>query len=72
MQIKRHNIGRQRWHLTIIADNWLENKAFDNWMKEYCPECMCIRRWNSGQPYWEVRGGDIGQMMMIYMRWENA
>lgn len=72
MQIKRHDVGRQRWHLTITTNNWIENEAFNEWMKEHCPECMWVRRWNSSRPFWEVRGGDIGQMMMIYMRWENA
>jgi hypothetical protein len=69
IQIKRHDVGKTRWHLTIIIDNWPDNEEFHSWMETHCPECMCVRRWNRSRPYWEVRGGDQNQMMMIYMRW---
>jgi len=70
MIIQKHNLGPERWHLTVIIDSWVQNSEFKAWMDENCPECMCVRRFNSGgRPFWEVRGGAQEVMMLIVMTW---
>jgi hypothetical protein len=69
--IKVHDLGQERWHMTIRFDSFTAtvNFEFKKWMAENYPDCLCINRWNNGDPYWEVRGGDPLDQTFIAMRW---
>jgi hypothetical protein len=71
MRIVKHDVGYNRWHLTGYSNGRNEDIMFYAWMQEHCAECLCVKRDNYGigQPHWEIRGGDITQMMLIVMSW---
>lgn len=69
ISIIKKEVWPTRWHMRIQIKNWKQNREFFEWMKENCADCMCVRRYNSSEPYWELRGGDRGLMMLIIMRW---
>jgi hypothetical protein len=71
--IKVHDLGQERWHMTIRFDRITAtaNFEFKKWMAENYPDCLCIHRWGSGDPYWEVRGGDPIDQAFIAMRWTS-
>lgn len=71
MRIRKHSGNETRWHLSAWTSGHQEDMLFYAWMQEHCAECMCVKRANygSGDPYWELRGGDIGYMMLIMMTW---
>jgi hypothetical protein len=71
-KIRVHDLGPQRWHMTIRFDNIYTNEVnfdFKQWMHENYPDCLCIHRFNNGDPYWELRGGDPADQAFIAMRW---
>ena len=69
MKIRKHNVGSERWHLTVWAGA-TEGDAFKRWMIDRCPECLCAFRFNYGvEPHWEVRGTNEADMMMIMLVW---
>lgn len=69
MNIISRDIGLQRWQLILKSDDYNEEVAFKEWMDEHYPECMCVKRFNSGDPYWEVRGGELRIQTHILLRW---
>lgn len=71
MKFVKHEVGPNRWHLTGYSDNRNEEMLFYAWMQTNCAECMCVKRDNYGigKPYWELRGGESTQMMLIVMTW---
>ena len=69
-KIRVHDLGPQRWHMTIrFTDNGTINFEFKQWMNDNYPDCLCIHRFNNGEPFWEVRGGDPSDQAFIAMRW---
>ena len=72
-KIRVHDLGPQRWHMSIWfpASAIVINYEFKKWMSDNYPDCLCIHRWNSGDPYWEVRGGDQADQAFIAMRWSG-
>lgn len=63
------NLNEDRWYMTAPSVNAAEDKQFREWMDANCPDCMCVLRFNSGEPYWELRGGDVHLRTLILMRW---
>jgi len=61
--------GEGRWYMIGRTKNQEEDKAFREWMDKHCPDCMYILRFNSGDPYWEIRGGDKKWQSLILLRW---
>ena len=70
-KIRVHELGPQRWHMTVLFENddGAVNWEFKKWMADNYPDCLCIHRWNGGEPYWELRGGDPLDQAFIAMRW---
>jgi len=70
-KIRVHDLGPQRWHMSISfpASAIVINYEFKKWMSDNYPDCLCIHRLNSGDPYWEVRGGEQADQAFIAMRW---
>lgn len=70
MNLKKHNVGDHRWHISVYFELWKEKEEFSEWMKENLPECFCVYR-DDGITlrHFEVRGRDVGQMMIIFLRW---
>jgi len=70
-KIRVHELGQERWHMTIRFDSFTSTATFEfkKWMSENYPDCLCIHRWNNGDPYWEVRGGDPIDQAFIAMWW---
>jgi len=70
MNIRKHNVGEHRWHLSAKPADWRERQEFDGWIKEHMPNCFCVYRedYNTGA-YYEVRGRNLGEMMMLVLRW---
>lgn len=71
VKIRRHNVGDRRWHLSVYCNDWRDIDEFRNWMKENMPECFCVYRDDGRTRYFEVRGSDIGQMMVLVLSWSN-
>lgn len=70
MRIRKHDLGNDRWHLTVNPRDWVEAKAFREWMSMNMPECMCAYRFNDGaNPYYEVRGRDRQQLVLLMLIW---
>jgi hypothetical protein len=71
VRIAKHDVGHNRWHLTAHGSNRTENRLFREWMREHYPSCLCVQRdyHGTGPAYWEVRGSDPADQMMIIMRW---
>lgn len=70
MNIRKHDVGSQRWRLTAETDDLNEERAFIAWMKINFPDCMCARTAKSLIKWeWEIRGRDRQQMMLILMTW---
>lgn len=69
-KIKVHDLGPQRWHMTIWFPRSIPHGQFEEWMQENYPDCFCKWYINfGGDPYYEVRGGDPDDQMLIAMRW---
>lgn len=72
MRIRRHNIGDQRWHVTAFYDGGREKEEFKRWVDENIPGCFCVAREDyDGTRYFEVRGKDPGDMMVLVLRWSS-
>lgn len=73
--IRVHDLGPSRWHMIVKfgedRDNHVVNFEFKHWMAEHYPDCLCIHRFNNGDPYWELRGGDPSDQAFIAMRWSG-
>lgn len=69
MRIRKHDIGKDRWHLTVWPDGWMERGLFEEWVRDNIPGSMCAYRFNDGSPYIEVRGSDPGDCMLLMLRW---
>jgi hypothetical protein len=71
-KIRVHDLGPQRWHMTVKFESPVVagiEFEFKKWMADNYPDCLCIHRFNNGDPYWEVRGGDPMDQAFIAMRW---
>ena len=72
-KIRVHDLGDDRWHMTIKFDRTDRppiNQEFKQWMQDNYPSCMCQYRFNNGtEPFWELRGGDPMDQIMIALRW---
>ena len=62
------NIGRWILHLQSSRSHE-ENETFKEWMDKNCSECMCIHRFNNGDPYWAIQGGDMNKRTLILLKW---
>ncbi len=74
MRIRKHNVGQQRWHISAFVNGGREKEEFLAWIRENMPDCFCTYREGllydpDNSRYFELRGTDHGQMMMIVMRW---
>ena len=69
MKVVSKDIGPQRWLLILKSKDYNEEVAFKDWMDEHCPECMCVKRFNDADPFWEVRGGEPRTQTLILLRW---
>lgn len=70
IKVKTKDLGPNRFYITVTTESWREDQEFKDWMDEYCPDCMCIKRDNWGsRAYWEVRGGEKRHQMLILLRW---
>ena len=70
MMIKRHDLGKNRWHLTVKPTDWVEANAFKTWMSENMPDCMCAYRFNYGvDAHYEIRGSDRQQLVLLMLIW---
>ncbi len=70
LKIRRHDVGRDRWHVTVKPTGWAEANAFKGWMSEHMPDCMCAYRFNDGiESHYEVRGSDHQQLVLLMMVW---
>jgi hypothetical protein len=75
IDILRHRSEGERWHLTVrtstdTQQHRHERDAWLTWMQINCGDCMCVYRFNNGvDPHWEVRGGQLSQLMLLLMRW---
>lgn len=72
MRIRRHNVGERRWHISAFYDGGREKEEFHRWVKEHLPGCFCAARedYTLGR-YFEVRGSDPGQMMLLFLIWSS-
>ena len=70
-KMRVHELGPQRWHMSVwfANDDGSVNWEFKKWMADNYPDCLCIHRFNNGEPYWELRGGDQMDQAFIAMRW---
>jgi hypothetical protein len=71
MKIRSKNLGEERWFLIMKSSGPVEDREFKEWMDKHCSECMYVNRFNGGDPYWEVRGGDMRQQTMILLKWSR-
>lgn len=60
-----------RWHMAGRSRTFQEDTDFCEWMANFYPECECIHRFNDGDPFWSVRGGDPETQAMILLRWQD-
>lgn len=73
MRFRIHNnLGEDRWHATAWTENNQEDEDFRNWMDERLPDCLYVHRFNGGEPYWELRGGDKRNLSIILLRWDTG
>ena len=70
-KIRVYDLGPHRWHMSVRFNNddGAVNWVFKKWMADNYPDCLCIHRWNGGEPYWELRGGNQMDQAFIAMRW---
>lgn len=71
MKVRSNDLGDQRWLLTMHSSGQDEDREFKEWMDKHCSDCMYVKRFNSGDPYWEVRGGDMRLQTMILLKWSR-
>lgn len=71
MRIRKHDVGERRWHLSVYFNGGREMEEFKNWVKENIPGCFCVHRDDQTSRYFEVRGNDVRDMMMLVMRWAS-
>ena len=71
MRIRRHNVGDRRWHLSAYFNDWREKEEFQRWIKENISDCFCVYRDDGRNRYFEIRGSDLGQMMVLFLRWSG-
>jgi hypothetical protein len=73
MKFRIHeNLGEGRWHCTAWSESGHEDLAFRTWMDERYPDCLYQHRFNGGEPYWEIRGGDKRILSLILLRWDTG
>ena len=70
-KIRIHELGPHRWHMSVRFNNDDGSVKWEvkTWMADNYPDCLCIHRWNGGEPYWELRGGNEMDQAFIAMRW---
>lgn len=72
MKFFSKDLGEPRWFMMGWSSGAVEDRAFCEWMDNNCEDCMYILRFNSGEPYWELRGGDQHLRTLILMRWQGT
>ena len=73
MKFRIHtNLGEDRWHATAWSESNDEDHAFKDWMDLRYPDCLYHNRFNGGEPFWELRGGDKRILSIILLRWDTG
>lgn len=71
MRFISKDLGPERWFMKGYSKDHFEANAFHDWMTKNCPDCLFTHRFNSGDPYWEIRGGDKKLQTLILLKWQK-
>jgi hypothetical protein len=71
MRFSVKDLGPERWFMRGYTKNAEEDQAFHTWMTANCSDCLFLNRFNSGDPYWEIRGGDKKLQTLILLKWQG-
>jgi len=71
MQFRIHITDPARWHMSGVSSGVQEDAEFREWISDMYPECLYLYRFNHGNPFWELRGGDLTTQSLIILRWST-
>jgi len=59
------------WHMMAWTRGSVSDREFGEWMEKHYPKISAVNRFNSGSPYWILKGDDPKDQTLILLKWQK-
>jgi uncharacterized phage-associated protein len=59
------------WHMMAWTHGPVSDRVFGEWITQHYPNISAVNRFNSGNPYWILKGDNPRDQTLILMKWQD-